>query len=217
MYPPQGNGMAVAGLVLGILGLVMCWIVIGWILALLGIIFGAIGLGKAKRVGKGKGMALAGLICGVLGIVVGIVFQIIVVAAFTDYMKKSKRTEASLQLDNMARKIKTYHIEKSRPPPSAETVMPGPDGAGCQEMSSTGKMPARPQSAWEADPGWGAMDFSIDEPSLFSYHWTKVSETEGHALAVGDLDCDGTLATYRLDITVTEGNVQHELSDPTPD
>lgn len=70
----QGNGMAVAGLVLGILGLVFCWVaVIGWILALLGVIFGGVGMSKANKIGgKGKGMAVAGLACGAIGLILGI-------------------------------------------------------------------------------------------------------------------------------------------------
>ncbi len=74
MQQQQGNGMAVAGLVLGILGLVFCWVaIIGWIMALLGVIFGGVGMSKANKIGgKGKGMAVAGLACGVLGLVVGI-------------------------------------------------------------------------------------------------------------------------------------------------
>ena len=71
----QGNGMAVAGLVLGIIGFVLFWVpFLGWILALLGIIFGGLGIGKANKIGgKGKGMAIAGLVLGILGLLVGIV------------------------------------------------------------------------------------------------------------------------------------------------
>jgi len=63
-------------MVLGILGLVLCWFpFVGWIVALLGIIFGAIGNSKAGKIGgKGKGMALAGLITGVIGLIAGIAF-----------------------------------------------------------------------------------------------------------------------------------------------
>jgi hypothetical protein len=70
----QGNGMAVAGLVLGIIGLVFCWVpFLGWILALLGIIFGGLGMGKANKIGgRGKGLAVGGLVCGVLGLVIGV-------------------------------------------------------------------------------------------------------------------------------------------------
>lgn len=65
--------MAVAGMVLGIIALVLCWIpFLGWILGLLGVIFGGVGIGKANRVGKGKGAAVAGLVCGALSIVIGI-------------------------------------------------------------------------------------------------------------------------------------------------
>jgi hypothetical protein len=71
---PEGNGMAVAGLVLGIIGLVFCWVpFLGWILALLGIIFGGLGQGRANRIGgRGKGLAVAGLVCGTLGLVLGV-------------------------------------------------------------------------------------------------------------------------------------------------
>ncbi len=70
----QGNGLAVAGLVLGILAIVLCWVpVIDQIVAILGIIFGAIGIGTANRVGKGKGMAVTGLITGIIGLLLGVV------------------------------------------------------------------------------------------------------------------------------------------------
>ena len=73
--------MAVAGLVLGLLGLVLCFIpVLSQILAVLGIIFGAVGTSKANKLGgKGKGMALAGLITGVLGLIAGIVIIMLAV------------------------------------------------------------------------------------------------------------------------------------------
>jgi predicted PurR-regulated permease PerM len=79
----QGNGMAVAGLVLGILAVVFCWIpFLDQILALLGIIFGALGMGKANKIGgKGKGAAIAGLVCGVLGLILGIVLIVLAMMA----------------------------------------------------------------------------------------------------------------------------------------
>lgn len=64
---PQGNGLAVTALVLGIIGLVIGWVpIIGWligpILALLAIIFGAVGARKPVK----KGMAIAGLVMGII-------------------------------------------------------------------------------------------------------------------------------------------------------
>lgn len=81
MQQPPGNGMAVAALVLGILALVLFFI---WFLApimgLLAIIFGAVGISKANKIGgKGKGMAIAGLVCGVIGMLLSIVLVVIAV------------------------------------------------------------------------------------------------------------------------------------------
>ena len=75
--------MAVAGLVLGIIALALCWVpFLNWILSLLGIIFGGLGIGKAGRVGgRGKGMAIAGLICAILGVVVSILLILFFVSA----------------------------------------------------------------------------------------------------------------------------------------
>jgi Domain of unknown function (DUF4190) len=68
------NGMAIAAMICGICGFLYL------IPAVLGIIFGFIGLSQAKRTGqKGRGMALAGIIVGFLWIVVVIVLIIVLV------------------------------------------------------------------------------------------------------------------------------------------
>src|SRR5687767_12010570 len=87
---PQGNGMAVAGMVCGIVGLVLFFLgAIGMIVAVLGVIFGVIGIGKSKRVGRGKGAAITGVVCGALGLVASVAFYVLVFVSFTDYVKKS--------------------------------------------------------------------------------------------------------------------------------
>jgi hypothetical protein len=75
------NGMAVASLVLGIVGLatLLCYL-IGVIPAILAIIFGVIARRDIKRDGgQGYGMATAGLICG--SITVGLLFATFLVLA----------------------------------------------------------------------------------------------------------------------------------------
>jgi hypothetical protein len=103
--PPsqEGNGIAVAGLVVGILALVLCWVmVVNFILGVLGIVFGAVGMAKAKRIGgKNRGMALAGLITGILGIVSGVVIFFVVLAAFKDYAAGGKRTVARFEIETI--------------------------------------------------------------------------------------------------------------------
>jgi hypothetical protein len=79
----QGNGLAVAGMVLGIIAIVLCWVpFLDQVLALLAIIFGAIGTGKANKIGgKGKGMAMAGLIMGIIGMILGIAIIVMAMSA----------------------------------------------------------------------------------------------------------------------------------------
>lgn len=76
------NGMAVASLVLGILSLLLFFTIVPpFILGALAVIFGALGLSKAKQGAPNKGLALAGLICGGVGILAAIAFIALVVTA----------------------------------------------------------------------------------------------------------------------------------------
>lgn len=71
--PPSGggrtNGLAVASLVLGIVGIILCFLFVPWILA---IIFGAIAIKQcnADPTYSGKGLAIAGLVCGLVGMAI---------------------------------------------------------------------------------------------------------------------------------------------------
>lgn len=73
----SSKGMSIAALVCGILGIVGAWIPVvcyfTLVLAILGIIFGVIGLKKAKELGEPTGLAVAGLVCGIVGTVLGVI------------------------------------------------------------------------------------------------------------------------------------------------
>jgi hypothetical protein len=83
---PRTNGLAVAGMVCGIIGLVLFWTFwLGIILGILGVIFGAIGMSRARAWAMtGRGMGLAGVICGGLAILLSIVWVGLIVAVFVD-------------------------------------------------------------------------------------------------------------------------------------
>ncbi|MFD9431416.1 DUF4190 domain-containing protein [Streptomyces sp. NPDC060002] len=70
----DSNGMGIAGLVLGIISAVgFCMWPLAVILGILGVTFGAVGRGKARRgEASNPGQALAGIICGSVGIVLAI-------------------------------------------------------------------------------------------------------------------------------------------------
>ena len=81
-----GTGMAVTGLVLGIIGSVFSLTCVGWFLGvLLGIlaaIFSGIGLANAAKTQQGKGMAIAGLVLSIVAILMPFFWFVIFSALF---------------------------------------------------------------------------------------------------------------------------------------
>ena len=63
--PRVGNPLALTGFICGLFGLTPFWV--GFILCILAIVFSAIGMSKASRLGGvGKGFAIAGLVMGIV-------------------------------------------------------------------------------------------------------------------------------------------------------
>ena len=70
------SGTSVTAMVLGIVGLVFIWApFFGFVSALLGIIFGGIGMSQTKKnpTLTGRGMAVAGLVCGIIAVAVWVI------------------------------------------------------------------------------------------------------------------------------------------------
>lgn len=68
---PQINGAAIAGLVLGIIALLLSWVPgAGVFVAVFGIIFSSVGLWLVKQRNSGRGMAAAGLVLSVVSLVI---------------------------------------------------------------------------------------------------------------------------------------------------
>ena len=69
--PKQTNGMAIAALDCGIVGVVGCFLgyfaFVSLALSVVGIVLGVKGMNVAKTTGAGKGLAIAGLVCGIVG------------------------------------------------------------------------------------------------------------------------------------------------------
>ena len=79
---PKNDGMSIAGLVCGISGLTLIGCGIGLIPAILGVVFGILGIKKVDASGgaiKGRGMALAGAICGAVAIGLFVLYIVIVI------------------------------------------------------------------------------------------------------------------------------------------
>ncbi|HEY1559188.1 MAG TPA: DUF4190 domain-containing protein [Kofleriaceae bacterium] len=209
--PRQGNGLAIAGMVLGILAVVLFWTtVVDVVIGALAIIFSVLGLKRARIAGVGRGMAMTGLITGIIGIALAAILVVIAmtaVSAFKDYMKKSKKSEASLQLNSIARHAKAYYAEHDEFPKGNAPLTPADDC--CKGPNA--KCPTSPAD-WNT-PVWQALDFSIDEPTLYRYDYQSDGKTIT-AHAVGDLDCDGTPGTYELKVTSEGGIPATTITNP---
>ena len=79
----QSNGIGNAGLVMGILGLILSFIpfasFLGFLLCLLAIIFGAKGISNARKnsnLSSTKGVSTAGLVIGIIGLLISIVLSV---------------------------------------------------------------------------------------------------------------------------------------------
>ena len=84
--PPKRSGMAVAGLVLGIIGVIPCF----WgclIFSILGVVFGQLGKKDIRESGgakTGDNAAKWGVILGIVGIALGIIYWILVATGVID-------------------------------------------------------------------------------------------------------------------------------------
>ena len=85
----QGNGLAVAGMVLGIIGLAGgCLYGIGLAPAIVGLILSIMGKKKAKQTGVGGGMATAGIVCSVIALALAAVVLIGLIVGFSIFGAK---------------------------------------------------------------------------------------------------------------------------------
>lgn len=77
------NGLGTAGLVCGIIGVVLAWNFFGVVLGILAVCFGGVGLGRAKRgEATNRGAALAGLILGVVALAALVILLVAGLAVF---------------------------------------------------------------------------------------------------------------------------------------
>jgi hypothetical protein len=91
------NGQATASMVLGILGVALLWVPgVGFILAILAVVFGGLGLSRAKAGGGNRGQAIAGLVLGSVGIVLPMLLLVTVLNVGNDVLKQISKISPSL-------------------------------------------------------------------------------------------------------------------------
>jgi len=103
--PPKGsNGLATAGFVLGLLGLLGSWIpvlnVVGIILGVIGVVLAGVGLAKSKKVNAGKGLAIAGIVLGALAVIFAVLINAVFVSAVDEAIDETTSTKVEAPSDS---------------------------------------------------------------------------------------------------------------------
>ena len=117
---PKSNGLAIASMVLGIVGLIFGWFILA-VPSILAVIFGHIARKRIKRSDgtmSGSGMALAGLITGYSGIFIGLIGIIaaISIPAYLGMQMRAANTAAQTEIKtscNVAQSIFIDNPEKT--------------------------------------------------------------------------------------------------------
>jgi type IV pilus assembly protein PilA len=132
----------------------------------------------------------------------------VAIPAFMEYMKKSKSSEASLNLNKIGKNEKTKFQTESTFTQADGKALPAHTKTGCCGGiggASNGEVTNKCKqdtAAFQAEPGWQDMEFSVDEPSQYFYSYKGGSDL-ATAFAIGDLDCDTRESTWVLTLQAT--------------
>ena len=125
-----------------------------------------------------------------------------------EYISKSKRTEAELMLNKIVKSVKVFAITNMKFPEGTAGPVPAIDC--CQDP----KRKCQPDpKQWQTAP-WQELDFFIEEPHFFRYSYTSDGKSFT-ATAIGDLDCDTNMMTYKVSGTVDKDGPKTTLIERT--
>jgi len=133
----------------------------------------------------------------------------VAVPSFMKYIKKSKATEARIQLEKLYNGARSYYYETGETGFSGtittiQSQFPDPEAATpaatCCVLS--GDPRCTPSLAiWDSSPTWRALKFNLPDPHYFQYEFASTGTSlnaDFTAFAYGDLDCDGVRSTFSM-------------------
>ncbi|MCX4244070.1 hypothetical protein [Paraliomyxa miuraensis] len=131
--------------------------------------------------------------------------------AFSAYQAKSMAAEAKVNVGVITRGVKMAFEEELFDPATMTATtgrllaapMTPPAGSCCKQPGGT----CRPDMGDWSHEGWKAAMFQLSEPHRYSYEIAVDGQTVT-VRAVGDLDCDGELATYEAVGTIKDGALE---------
>jgi type IV pilus assembly protein PilA len=128
--------------------------------------------------------------------------------AFMKYIKRSKTTEARMQLEKIYNGARSYFYEVTESGKSVAALasqfpadeLTTPAGSCCTVGGVVTKC-APSLAIWDGSPTWAALKFSVPDPHYYQYEFKSSGITttaEFTAYAYGDLDCDLNLSTFTM-------------------
>lgn len=132
----------------------------------------------------------------------------IAIPAMTKYMRRSKTSEARVNIAKMFNAVSEYYVENGKCPdyegpegvagvtPPLSVNCNGGQGGKCSTGGGGGSYPA---SAWSDNPVWSAINFETGGPHYFHYDLRWKEDKGGcqfTAQAFGDLDDDQVYSTF---------------------
>ena len=177
-----------------------------------------------KKAQKGFTLIELMIVVAIIGILAAVA-----IPAFMKYIKKSKTSEARANVQKIYTGAREYYMDRNTtggaagmsasaqvpqfPAPSTALTA---DAGCCAIAGAGGTEKCTPNaSQWETTV-WQALKFGVSDPHYYAYQYTVNSNpgaVDGSdnfsAIAVGDLDCDGTQARYTMygviDSTYSDG------------
>ena len=123
---------------------------------------------------------------------------------------KGRAREADEVIDYLANRVADAVAATGKVPPLPAGPTPQP---GCCEQGGT----CAPDAKTFDEPGWRALQFSIDTPYRYTYEY--VPDPSGGAAtirAIGDVDCNSKTSLYELHLTVKAGHVERAWTRTDP-
>lgn len=147
-----------------------------------------------KKSSTGFTILLVVLVACPIGVAMVGVLAAIAIPAFVGYVARSKTSEATSNLAEIARRMESYRAEFGRYP-SARANPPTPS---CNLQ------------LFPPDESWAQIGFSPFDPVRYSYE--AEGDTDRYVIrARGDLDCDGIYSLYERTSDSPQIRVESEL------